>query len=136
MDIKRVEWSVFVQALGQKKFEACICGWAMGLESDPYQLWHSSQADVIESSNHVGFKNKDADEIIKEIRVCFDLQQRIELCHKFHKILHEEQPYTFLFSPYALIAQSKRYRNVKVLPIGIPDRIQWVPIKEQKKIME
>lgn len=136
MDIKNVEWSVFVQALGKKKFEACICGWAMGLESDPYQLWHSSQADVIESSNHVSFKNKKADEIIKEIRVCFDLDKRIKLCHEFHKILHEEQPYTFLFSPYALIAQSKRYRNVRIMPTGIPDKIQWVPIKEQKKIME
>ena len=136
MRIRKVEWSVFVQALGKKNFEACIVGWGMGLESDPYQLWHSSQADVIESSNHVGFKNKEADRIIENIRVCFDLEKRIKLCHEFHKILHEEQPYTFLFSPYSLIAQSRRYRNVRVMPIGIPDKIQWVPKKEQKKVME
>ena len=136
MHIRKVEWSVFVQALGKKKFEACLVGWGMGLESDPYQLWHSSQADVIESSNHIGFKNKQADRIIKEIRVCFDVKKRIKLCHEFHKILHEEQPYTFLFSPYSLIAQNRRYRNVRILPIGIPDKIQWVPKKKQKEIME
>ena len=136
MQIKTVEWSVFVQALGKKKFEACICGWAMGFESDPYQLWHSSQADVIESSNHISFKNKEADRIIKEIRVCFDIKKRIKLCHEFHKILKEEQPYTFLFSPYALMAQSKRYRNVEILPIGIPEKIQWTPRNEQKAMME
>ena len=126
MDIKKVEWSVFVQFLGQKKFDACICGWGMGLESDPYQLWHSSQADIDESSNHISFKNAEADRIIKEIRVCFDVEKRIKLCHEFHEIMHEEQPYTFLFSPYALIAQNKKYKNVKIFPVGIPEKIQWI----------
>lgn len=136
MNIRKTEWSVFLQVLGQKKFDACLVGWRMGIESDPYQLWHSSQADVIESSNHVGFKNKEADRLIMEIRECFDIKKRIKLCHAFHKIMHEEQPYTFLFSPYSLFAQSKRYRNVKRTALGFPDRIQWVPSDLQKKIME
>ncbi|MBN1865428.1 MAG: peptide-binding protein [Victivallales bacterium] len=136
VNIRMVDWAVFVQMLGQKNFEASICGWAMGLESDPYQLWHSSQADIIESSNHIGFKNAEADDLIEQIRVAFDLEERVKLCHKFHKILHDEQPYTFLFSPYSLIAQSRRYRNVKIFPIGIPQSIQWVPRDEQKSIAE
>jgi len=136
MNINKIEWSVFIQLLGKKEFEACICGWGLGLESDPYQLWHSSQADMPESSNHVGFKNKEADKLIAEIRVCFDLKKRIELCHKFHKIMHEEQPYTFLFSPYSLTAIDKRYENVRIFPIGIPDKIQWVPKSMQKRITE
>jgi peptide/nickel transport system substrate-binding protein len=136
MNIRNAEWSVFVQELGKKKFDACVCGWAMGLEADPYQLWHSSQADVVESSNHVGFRNEQADRLIAEIRECFDLEKRVRLCHEFHRLLHEEQPYTFLFSPYSLTAQSSRYRNVKVFPIGIPENIQWVPRNEQKKVME
>lgn len=136
MNIRKREWSVFVQTLGKKKFDACIVGWGLPIESDPYQLWHSSQADVIESSNHIGFKNREADRLIEKIRVCFDIKERIKLCHAFHQLLHEEQPYTFLFSPYSLLTQSKRYRNVRVLPIGIPDKIQWVPRNKQKKVLE
>jgi peptide/nickel transport system substrate-binding protein len=136
MNISKIEWSVFVQLLGKKNFDACICGWGMGLESDPYQLWHSSQADIPESSNHVGFKNKKADELIEKIRVCFNLKERIKLCHEFHKIMHEEQPYTFLFSPYSLSAIDKRYQNVRIFPIGVPDKIQWVPKQLQKRVVE
>lgn len=132
MRIRKVEWSVFVQMIENKKFEACILGWGMGFESDPYQLWHSSQADVKGSSNFIGFKNAEADKLIEQIRVCFDVKKRIELCHKFHRLLHKEQPYTFLFSPYALTAQSARYKNVRVFPGGPEERIMWVPKNQQK----
>jgi peptide/nickel transport system substrate-binding protein len=130
--IRKVEWSVFVQMIGEKKFETCILGWGMGFESDPYQLWHSSQADLKESSNFIGFKNTEADKLIEKIRVCFDVRKRIELCHKFHRLLHKEQPYTFLLSPDALTAQSARYKNVRVFPGGPEEKIMWVPKKQQK----
>ena len=41
-------------------------GWSLGVESDPYQLWHSSQAE--EGSNFVGFKNPRADILIEQAR--------------------------------------------------------------------
>jgi peptide/nickel transport system substrate-binding protein len=134
MNIKNLEWSVFVQALGKKEFEACICGWGLGFEADPYQLWHSSQADILESSNHVSFKNKKADELIEKIRTCFDLKKRIELCHEFHKIMHIEQPYTFLFSPDTLLAINGRYRNVRIFPVGLAENIMWTPKTSQKTL--
>ena len=74
------------------------------------------------------------DRIIEELRKTFDVEKRIELAHRFCRILHEEQPYTFLFAPYSLVALSGRYRNVRVFPVGIPDSIMWVPGAEQKKV--
>ncbi len=134
MNIVPVEWSVYVQRLEQKSFEVCTLGWAMGFENDPYQLWHSKEADQPASSNHISFRNKEADRLIEEIRVCFDLEKRIALCHEFHKLLHEEQPYTFLITPYSLIGQSARYQNVRVFPGGIETRIMWTPKKLQLPI--
>ncbi|MFZ2654219.1 MAG: peptide-binding protein [Victivallales bacterium] len=134
MNIRFVEWSVYTQRLENKSFEVCILGWGMGIEDDPYQLWHSSEAEKMGSSNHIGFKNKEADRIIEAIRPCFDLNKRIELCHEFHKLLHEEQPYTFLISPYTLLAQSCSYRNVRVFPGGVETKIMWCPKAEQKQV--
>ncbi len=131
MNISTLEWSVYIQRLENKSFDVCTLGWAMGFESDPYQLWNSTEADKPASSNHISFRNKEADRLIEEIRVCFDMDKRIELCHKFHRLLHEEQPYTFLVTPYSLVAQNKRYRNVRVFPGGIETRIMWVPAAEQ-----
>jgi peptide/nickel transport system substrate-binding protein len=51
---------------------------------------------------------------------------------RFHRILHEEQPYTFLFSRDSLVALNKRFENVKVYPLG-PDSTEWyVPTKHQR----
>jgi len=134
MKIQVLEWAVYLQRLEQKTFEVCFLGWTTGYEADPYQVWHSSQADKKHSSNHIGFKNAKADRLIVEIRKTFDNKKRAELCHKFQKLLHEEQPYTFLFATYNLIAQSNRYRNVKVFPLGLETNIMWTPKSKQEKI--
>jgi len=127
MNINKVEWSVYVQRLEKKDFEVISLGWALGYESDPTQVWHSSMADVMGSSNHIGFKNKKADEIIAKIRTCFDFEERVKLCYEFHQLLHEEQPYTFLFSRDGLVGINKKYNNVRLfkeIP-AIPDEIMW-----------
>lgn len=131
MNIQNIEWSVYLQRLEKKSFDSCVLMWGMGFDSDPYQIWHSSQADQAGSSNHISFKSPEADKLIEEIRVTFDLKKRIELCHQFHQLLHKEQPYTFLISPYALLSQNNRYHNVRIFPGGVPVRIMWVPDKEQ-----
>lgn len=128
MNINKVEWSVYVQRLEKKNFDAVSLGWSMGIESDPYQIWHSSMADIEGSSNHISFKNETADRLIEKIRTCFDLQKRIELCHEFHALLYELQPYTFLFCQDSLVAVNNRYQNVRLFdafPI-IPEDIMWV----------
>lgn len=46
--------------------------------------------------------------------------------------MHEEQPYTFLLSPYTLQTLDKRFRNVKVYPLGLHADAFWVHPSEQK----
>ncbi|MFP5213100.1 MAG: peptide-binding protein, partial [Acidobacteriota bacterium] len=111
-------------------FDACTMGWSLGWVSDPYQIWHSSQAE--KGSNYVGFKNAEADKLIEEGRQEFDDQKRIKLYHRFHEILHEEQPYTFLFSQEALVAVASRFEDVKVHPMGLYPLEWWVPEAKQK----
>ena len=136
MDLLGLEWSVCVQRLEKKSFEMCALGWAGGIKSDPYQLWHSSQADIEGSSNHIRFKNPEADRLIEAIRATFDLKERIRLCHEFQALLHEEQPYTFLIVPESLSALSGRYRNVRVFPLGVNEECFWTPRAEQRAVAE
>ncbi|MDD5728792.1 MAG: ABC transporter substrate-binding protein [Victivallales bacterium] len=134
MQIQVFEWAVYLQRLEQKNFDVCFLAWSLSYEADPYQLWHSSQADKLHTSNHISFKNAEADRLIEQIRETFDTQKRIELCREFHRLLHEEQPYTFLFAPYSLIAQSSRYRNVRVFPLRLETEIMWTPKAKQQKV--
>ncbi len=92
-----LEWSVFVQErVNKADFDTLILGWQMGIEPDLYQIWHSSQTNPYQL-NFVGFKNKEADDLIVKIRQEYDLNTQVEYCHRLHKIIATEQPYTFLY---------------------------------------
>ncbi|QSH41234.1 peptide-binding protein [Lentisphaerota bacterium ZTH] len=134
MHIQTMEWSIAIQRLDNKEFDACCMAWTQPYESDPYQVWHSSQADRSHSSNYISFKNAEADRLIEEIRRTFDVNKRIELCHKFQQLLHKEQPYTFMIAPYNLLVQNKRYKNMRKFPLGYPTTLLWTPKAEQLQV--
>jgi ABC-type transport system substrate-binding protein len=92
-----LEWAVFIQERVEKHdFDALVLGWVMGIEPDLYQIWHSSQTHV-NQLNFVGFKNQEADALIIKIRQEYNHEKQVEYCHELHKIIAEEQPYTFLY---------------------------------------
>lgn len=131
MNIRKIEWAVFVQRLNERKFDAVTLSWSMGVETDPYQIWHSSQKSS-GGSNFVGFDNAEADRLIEEARQEFDSEKRTKLYKKFANIIHDEQPYTFLFCGKSPIAINKRFENVNVYPLGV-DFLEWyVPAELQK----
>ncbi len=122
MQIQTVEWSVYVRKLDERAFDACTLGWSGSFDPDLYQIWHSSQIEGT-GSNFIGYRNAEVDRLIEEMRVTFDLPKRIEIAHKIEKILYEDQPYTFLFTPYALRTISTKFGNVRKFPVGIPEMI-------------
>jgi peptide/nickel transport system substrate-binding protein len=130
MQIRRLEWAVFIQRIQAHDFDACALGWSMGWEQDPFQVWHSSQAE--KGSNFVGFINEQADRIIETARQEFDAEKRHRLYHQFHEIVHEEQPYTFLFTAESLVAVDRRFANVQVYPLGLAPREWWVSAALQR----
>jgi peptide/nickel transport system substrate-binding protein len=125
MNIQNLEWALFIEKLNSGDFDAVTLGWSLGIEQDPYQLWHSSQ--VGRGSNFISFKNGELDKIIEEARVEFDPAKRHALYHRFNEIVHDEQPYTFLFCDSALEIVNKRFHNVVMHKLGLDMRDWYVP---------
>lgn len=113
MDIVPAEWSVLIQRMQDKDFDAYTGGWLLSWDTDLYQLWHSSQADLPNSSNRIGFRNAKADDIIETVRRTFDEDERNALFHEFHALVHQEQPYTFWFQGKNVGAWQERVKNVE-----------------------
>jgi peptide/nickel transport system substrate-binding protein len=129
--IRPLEWATFLERVDTRNFDAVRLGWSgPPIEGDPYQVWHSSQAE--KGSNFVGFKNVEADRIMDQARLEFDEPKRVALYHRFDAILHEEQPYTFLFCIQELEALDKRFQNVKVYKFGLDSREWYVPANQQR----
>jgi len=128
-DVQTMEWAVFLNNVRDRAFDSIILGWVMPItDTDPYQIFHSSQA-VGRGSNYVGFKNDRADELIELNRKEFDQAKRIEYIREFQEILHEEQPYTFLYVPTSNFLSHKRIKGVDVFPFrpGFDPEEWWIP---------
>jgi peptide/nickel transport system substrate-binding protein len=105
-------------------------GWKLGSPpSDPRQIWHSSGAKEKGSSNAIGFANKEVDEIIEKLNYEADYKKRKELYHRFHAILHDEAPYTFLYTPKARLLYRERLKNL-FIPAERKDLIPDADIPE------
>ena len=125
------EWSVLLPKLTDRQFEATVMGWGGDVIGDPYQIWHSSQIGD-GASNFVGFNNPEADRLIVTARMTIDTAERNKLFHKIHRILHDEQPYTFLFERPKMRLLDKRFQNVKIHSMGL-NWLEWYVPKALQK---
>jgi peptide/nickel transport system substrate-binding protein len=126
---RTLDWSILLERKDRFDYDALIIGWfsTNTIPPDNYQIFHSSQA-VEHGSNHVNFRNAEADDLLERYRREFDADRRKELYRRFQEIVYDEQPYTFLFSPKELFAWDRRFRGARVYEgIGLDLNEWWVP---------
>lgn len=132
--IRVLEWSTFVhEFIDKRRFETVLLGWGLSRDPDLYDLFHSSKTREGEY-NFVSYRNPEVDRLLQEGRRTFDRSRRQAIYRQVHRLLYEDQPYTFLFVGDALPIVHGRFRNVRATPIGIMDNfIDWyVPREEQR----
>lgn len=117
--LRAVDWSVMKDAVDSRDYDAVTFAWsASSPESDPYQLWHSDSIDNA-GDNFSQWRNEEKDRLIVEGRATLDYEERMEIWHELHRVMHEEQPYTFLLNPQWLRFISRDVGNVNAYPIGL-----------------
>lgn len=96
-----------------KSFDAIFMGWKLSAPpEDPRQLWHSSGAKEKGSSNAIGFSNPEIDTLIDKLNYEYNKEERLSLYRQFHRIIHEEQPYTFLYTPKVRLLYRDYVKNL------------------------
>jgi len=111
--LQDLEWSVYLDKTKKHEFDATYASWQLSVTpEDPYQIWHSSQAEG-QGSNIESFINKTSDSLIEAYRVESDEAKRIELLKKWQQLIYDEQPYTFLWSAKSRYIYDTRINNVK-----------------------
>ncbi len=123
------EWAVFLNDfVNTGDFDAVVLGWSMGIDPDLYQIWHSSQAGP-QQLNFVGYKNPSVDKLIVRIRQEYDHDRQRELTHELHKMIHDDQPYTFLYAPLSTRVLDKKIVLVTMGPGGEEQYKKIYPLK-------
>ncbi len=120
------EWPVMLERLDKKDFDAITLGWGGTLESDMYQIFHSSQAKT-NGDNYISYKNPELDKIIDEARRTMDEGKRMALWQKAEGILYDDVPYTFLTRKMELGFVNKRIQNVQMRKVGL--NVGFTPVE-------
>lgn len=121
-ELRPVDWSIFETILNNRDFDAITMAWsASAPESDPQQVWHSSSIQN-QGDNFIQWASAEADRLIEAGRREVDDEKRMAIWHELHRVIHEEQPYTFLSEiPYLRFVR-KRVGNFQPYPSGIEYR--------------
>lgn len=120
------EWSVMLEAIKSRGFDAITLGWTSGIETDVYQMFHGKQTED-NGDNFIHFKNAEFDRLVDEARATVDESKRMPLWHQVERIFHDEQPYTFLMRRKTLAFVDRRLSNLEVTRLGL--NLELVPVE-------
>jgi peptide/nickel transport system substrate-binding protein len=89
------ESNVFFENLQQRRLDAWMAGWSIGLEIDPLDVWGS---DLKKSRfNFTGYRNPRIDQLCDLAKQKMDPVGAKPYWLEYQEILHRDQPITFLY---------------------------------------
>jgi len=104
-----------------RAYEALLFGQALGAIPDPYPFWHSSQK-IDPGLNFALYENKEADQLLEEIRSLPDQAARAEKLQSLQNMIIKDVPAIFLYNPDYVYIVSKNVKNVRSGIITDPGR--------------
>lgn len=117
LDLRATDWPVMIDRLKRSQYDVTSLGWTSSVESDPFQIFHSSQRGDA-GDNRTNYANEELDRLIELARKTVDDDARMKIWHQVHRILHEDQPYTFLLERKSLAFYDRRLQNVRLTTMG------------------
>lgn len=112
------EWPVMQDALKNRSFDAITLGWTSGIETDIYQMFHSSQIKD-NGDDFISYANPELDKLIDQARSTTDEAKRMPMWQQAERIMYEDQPYTFLMRRKSLTFIDKRIHNLVMTKLGL-----------------
>ena len=115
---KPTEWSVMLDFLNNRNFDAITLGWSSGVETDINQMFHSAQIEG-GGQNFINYKNTELDDLIDQARSTVEEEVRMPLWQQAEAVMHDTQPYTFLMRRKSLLFIDDRFQNLEITKLGL-----------------
>ncbi len=124
MRIEQVERATFWQEVTTRKYDAWLAGFSVPLQMQLDDLWGSDLGK--HPFNLTGFRNARIDEILATARTLKGETDGASLWKEFQKIVHDQQPCTFLYWINSIVAVNKRVRGTQIGVLGTTHRAwEW-----------
>jgi len=117
VNLNIVESVVYYDYLAQKKFDAFIAGFSVGLAIDPSDRW----GDIRNPFNSMGFQNARVNELLKLGLHAQTDRDAARFWKEIQAILHQEQPCTFMYWIKDIVGVNRRLKNTNINVLGVLD---------------
>ena len=113
-NIRPLDFTVQVERLQKKQFDAAFGGWGTGADPDTSEnIWGSNQ-----ERNYSSYSSQEVDRLFDEARKEFDIEKRAAKYQRISQILWDDQPYTWLYYQNAYYGFNKSLRGYNFSPRG------------------
>ena len=110
---------VMYERVAQKDYDAFLGGFIVDLAIDPSNRW----GDLRNPFNNAGFQNARVQELLKLGLRAPNETEAARYWREIQAILHQEQPFTFMYWIKDVVAVNRRLKNTNVNIMGILDGI-------------
>ncbi|MEX2173634.1 MAG: ABC transporter substrate-binding protein, partial [Pirellulaceae bacterium] len=114
VDVKPLEFTVVIENMQKKQFQAAFGGWGTG--TDPYTLDNIFKTGA--DRNYGSYSSAEVDRLLEAGMREFDPEKRAAIYQKMSLLLYEDQPYTWLFHQNAFYGFNKSLRGYNFSPRG------------------
>lgn len=132
MAIAPMDWAAFTEKVDSGEFEACLLAMSLDPNPDLRPSWHSSQVPP-NGWNSFYYRSARADAVMDELTRTFDRGRSRELYASLARILHEDEPVSFLHNVDVKWGVAKRLDGVRTSPVGLslfwPGAAAWRPVR-------
>ena len=124
------EWNSLIDRLKRRDFEAVVSGWSVDFKFDPSETLGCDGGVY----NYPAYCNPEADALVRTALTTLDNEEARPLWNRYQEIIHEDQPYTFLYYLDERLGVSRRLRGVEADARGHLVSIQdwWIPEEMQR----
>jgi len=113
-EVRPMEFTVLQEKTRKHEFHAMFAGWGTGADPDMGDnIWGTGQM-----RNFCSYSNPKVDELYKKGRGQFDPEKRARIYGEIHKLLYEDQPYTWLYFRSSFYGFNKDLRGYMFSPRG------------------
>ncbi len=131
LNIERLEWGAFMDALKRKEHNMFIMSWNPSIVDAHYELFqpfHSSNKG--EGPNFMYFGNEELDNLIKEGLSTVDDAKRAEIYKKAQELINQEYPWLYICYGETLVAANSKVEGLELLP-KYPQELKDVTLLEK-----
>jgi peptide/nickel transport system substrate-binding protein len=117
INIRSLEGSSFFDRIDKGDFDASMLGWRLDFDPDVYDTFCSTMTPPT-GLNHGFYKNTKVDSLLVLGRKEFDQNKRAEIYHQVHRLIAEDQPYTFVNAVPDKRPVARKIQGIQISPMG------------------